>query len=82
MKPTNRGIRDFLEHSRLAKTALKIIGVVGVALIMAGIHQFTYTPCTFINGFIDGVLTPAQSVLGSIQGMPNFELFRDTLTLA
>ena len=71
MKPTNRGIRDFLEHSRFAKIALKIIGVVGVALIMAGIYQFTCSLCAFINIFIDGVLTPAQSVLGSIQGMLN-----------
>ncbi|KIM97450.1 hypothetical protein OIDMADRAFT_130351 [Oidiodendron maius Zn] len=52
MKPTNKGVRNFLEGSRASKAILKIVGVVGVALIMA-----------------DGVLTPAQSVLGSIQGL-------------
>lgn len=42
MKPTNRGVRDFLEHSRFAKSALKIIGVCGVALIMAGKYKTLY----------------------------------------
>ncbi|KAG0646766.1 Potassium transporter 5 [Hyphodiscus hymeniophilus] len=52
MKPVNNGIRSFLENSRVARIALKVLGVLGVSLVMA-----------------DGVLTPAQSVLGAIQGI-------------
>lgn len=51
MNPSNRGIRDFLEHSNVAHGVLKALAVLGVSLIMS-----------------DGVLTPAQSVLGAIQG--------------
>ena len=52
MKPVNKGIRSFLENSRVARAALKVLGVLGVSMVMA-----------------DGVLTPAQSVLGAIQGI-------------
>lgn len=52
MKPVGKTLRNFLEHSGAAKFALKVIGVLGVSMIMA-----------------DGVLTPAQSVLGAIQGI-------------
>ena len=52
MRPTNRGVRDFIEKSRIAHGVLKILAVFGVSMIMA-----------------DGVLTPAQSVLGAIQGL-------------
>ncbi|KAK9343635.1 potassium transporter-domain-containing protein [Lipomyces starkeyi] len=52
MKPAGKSVRSFIEHSRIARTALKVIGVLGVSLVMA-----------------DGVLTPAQSVLGAIQGI-------------
>lgn len=75
MKPPNRGIRDFLEHSRFAKVALKIIGVVGVALIMSGVYESMDQLCALLLMFEDGVLTPAQSVLGSIQGMLDSENF-------
>ena len=56
-----RSFRSFLEQSNVSKVVLKLVGVIGVALIMA-----------------DGVLTPAQSVLGAIQGItvanPNLEV--------
>lgn len=52
LRPSGRTLRSAMEHSRIAKTALKIIGVLGVSLVMS-----------------DGVLTPAQSVLGAIQGL-------------
>ncbi|KAI1179292.1 potassium transporter [Nemania sp. FL0916] len=52
MRPEGRGLRYFVEHSQVAKVTLKVIGVVGISLVMA-----------------DGVLTPAQSVLGAIQGI-------------
>lgn len=48
----SRDFRSMIEKSRFAKALLKIIGVVGVSLVMA-----------------DGVLTPAQSILGAIQGL-------------
>lgn len=52
LRPSGRTLRSGMEHSRIAKTTLKIIGVLGVSLVMS-----------------DGVLTPAQSVLGAIQGL-------------
>ncbi|KAI4133880.1 MAG: hypothetical protein LQ341_006114 [Variospora aurantia] len=54
--------RSFLERSWVMKTFLKIIGVVGVSLVMS-----------------DGVLTPAQSVLGAIQGL---RLVNESITTA
>lgn len=47
-----RVVRRGLEQSKIAKSILKLIGVLGVSMVMA-----------------DGVLTPAQSVLGAIQGI-------------
>jgi KUP system potassium uptake protein len=52
LRPEGRGLRSFFENSTTAKVLLKVIGVVGISLVMA-----------------DGVLTPAQSVLGAIQGI-------------
>jgi len=52
LKRSGRTVRYGLENSRIARTALKVVGVLGVSLIMS-----------------DGVLTPAQSVLGAIQGL-------------
>lgn len=50
--PVSRGLRRFLESSPVSQFALKVVGVLGVSMVMA-----------------DGVLTPAQSVLGAIQGI-------------
>ncbi|KAK7426939.1 hypothetical protein QQZ08_006531 [Neonectria magnoliae] len=52
LPPAGRIVRDFLERSRTAKAILKIVGVLGVSMVVA-----------------DSVLTPAQSVLGAIQGI-------------
>ncbi|KFZ23255.1 hypothetical protein V502_02266 [Pseudogymnoascus sp. VKM F-4520 (FW-2644)] len=52
MKVANKGIRTMIENSRVARVFLKILGVLGVAMVMS-----------------DGVLTPAQSILGAIQGL-------------
>lgn len=52
LRPSNRGFRDVLEHSRFIHGLLKVLAVFGVSLIIA-----------------DGVLTPAQSILGAIQGI-------------
>lgn len=49
---SNKLTRSFLESSSIMKILLKLIGVLGVSLVMS-----------------DGVLTPAQSVLGAIQGL-------------
>ena len=35
LKPINKGVRTFIEESRLARVALKILGVVGVSMVMA-----------------------------------------------
>ncbi|KAK5653067.1 hypothetical protein OQA88_9353 [Cercophora sp. LCS_1] len=50
--PAGRGFRGFLERSGAAKFTLKLVGLLGVSLVLA-----------------DGILTPAQSVLGAIQGI-------------
>ena len=52
MNRPGRIVRSGMEHSRIARTVFKLIGVMGVSLVMS-----------------DGVLTPAQSVLGAIQGL-------------
>ena len=52
LNKSGRTLRSVIENSMCAKTMLKIVGVLGVSLIMS-----------------DGVLTPAQSVLGAIQGL-------------
>ncbi|KAL1891199.1 hypothetical protein Sste5346_007832 [Sporothrix stenoceras] len=52
MRPEARSLRRFLESSPACQRILKLVGVLGVSMVMA-----------------DGVLTPAQSVLGAIQGI-------------
>ena len=52
LNSSGRSLRKFVENSTAAKVLLKVVGVIGVSLVMA-----------------DGVLTPAQSVLGAIQGL-------------
>ncbi|KAK2734702.1 hypothetical protein FQN57_001472 [Myotisia sp. PD_48] len=48
----SRYLRGRLETSKIARAALKIMGVLAVTMVIA-----------------DGVLTPAQSVLGAVQGI-------------
>jgi KUP system potassium uptake protein len=50
MRKSNKGVRTFLEESRVSRAILKGLAVFGVSLVLA-----------------DGILTPAQSVLGAIQ---------------
>lgn len=52
LKSTTKTTRAFVERSIFIKSLLKIVGVLGVSLVMS-----------------DGILTPAQSVLGAIQGL-------------
>jgi len=35
LKPINRGVRDFLEKSKAAQVVLKILGVLGVSMVMS-----------------------------------------------
>lgn len=35
LKPMNKGVRSFIETSVAAKVFLKVLGVVGVAMVMA-----------------------------------------------
>lgn len=35
LKPLNKGVRNFLENSVTARVTLKILGVLGVAMVMA-----------------------------------------------
>ncbi|KAL9600862.1 MAG: hypothetical protein Q9219_002904 [cf. Caloplaca sp. 3 TL-2023] len=49
---SSRFTRELLERSSIMKAILKVVGVLGVSLVMS-----------------DGILTPAQSVLGAIQGL-------------
>jgi KUP system potassium uptake protein len=36
LKPTAKNLRSFIEHSTIARGALKVIGVLGVSMVMAG----------------------------------------------
>lgn len=38
LKPTSRNARALVERSTLIKTILKIIGVLGVSLVMSGMY--------------------------------------------
>jgi len=58
LKKPNLKVRDVVEGKKLVKTAIMVLGVLGVTLIIA-----------------DGILTPAQSVLGAIQGHNTHERF-------
>jgi len=58
LRPTNLGVRGFIEKSKAAHFILKALAVFGVSLVMA-----------------DGILTPAQSVLGAIQGVLRLNIF-------
>ncbi|KAL8671474.1 MAG: hypothetical protein Q9168_004024 [Polycauliona sp. 1 TL-2023] len=49
---TSKHTRSFIEGNATMKILLKVVGVLGVSLVMS-----------------DGILTPAQSVLGAIQGL-------------
>jgi KUP system potassium uptake protein len=35
LKPINKGVRSFIENSRIARVVLKILGVLGVSMVMA-----------------------------------------------
>ena len=35
LKPVNKGVRTFIENSRLARVGLKILGVLGVSMVMS-----------------------------------------------
>lgn len=67
LKPASKNARSFIESSRIAQVFLKTLGVFGVSLVMSGmVYTFHCPNCADI--YTDGVLTPAQSVLGAIQG--------------
>ena len=68
MRPGGKGARQFIEDSRIAKMILKLTGVIGVALVMSGMTLKKALKCPSTDSHKDGVLTPAQSVLGAIQG--------------
>jgi KUP system potassium uptake protein len=38
MKPTAKNLRNFIEHNKIARNALKVIGVLGVTMVMAGAY--------------------------------------------
>lgn len=35
MKPANKGVRDFIENSKASRVLLKILGVLGVSMVMS-----------------------------------------------
>ena len=39
LKPPTKSLRIFIEHLSIAKAMLKVIGVLGVSMVMASIHQ-------------------------------------------
>lgn len=69
LNTSSKSTRSFIERSALTKALLKVVGVAGVSLVMSGtlIQRRRLNPSK-LTTFPDGVLTPAQSVLGAIQG--------------
>ena len=60
LKTGNKSARNFMERSAFLKALLKVVGVLGMSLVMS-----------------DNMLTPAQSVLGAIQGL---EIVKSNIT--
>lgn len=67
LKPSNKSARNFMERSTFMKALLKVVGVLGVSLVISGMWEDARW-WSRTDDISDGVLTPAQSVLGAIQG--------------
>lgn len=46
LKPMNKGVRSFIENSKLARVVLKILGVLGVAMVMASVFLYPVSGST------------------------------------
>jgi KUP system potassium uptake protein len=69
LRGPNRSFRNVLEKNRMAQRVLKLLAVLGVCLIIAGmLDQTAQITSSDLSIQTDGVLTPAQSILGAIQG--------------
>ena len=71
MRGANARFRSSLEASNVFRMTVKVLAVLGVALVVAGeiaIIINIFRELGGLMGLIDGVLTPAQSILGAIQG--------------
>ncbi len=68
LKPSSKHTRNFIERNAFMKVFLKVVGVLGVSLVMSGMIQDSTKASGTESHPKDGVLTPAQSVLGAIQG--------------
>ena len=68
LKPSSKHTRNFMERSTFMKVLLKTVGVLGVSLVMSGMVPLFRENKSLYSRCLDGVLTPAQSVLGAIQG--------------
>jgi hypothetical protein len=82
MHRPNHHLRSFLEHSSFMKWFFKVVGVGGVSLLLAGERCLQIMGSWSIHWpAVDGVLTPAQSLLGAIQGYVQLLCYRiDLLT--
>ncbi len=40
LKPAAKNLRSFIEHNAIARNALKVVGVLGVTMVMAGMLYF------------------------------------------
>ena len=67
LNQSSKSTRNFMERSTFMKMLLKVVGVLGVSLVMSGMLERLWLGHG-TNSVLDGVLTPAQSVLGAIQG--------------
>lgn len=71
MPKPNLLIRSWMEKSVIMGAIFKVAGVFGVALLLAGklMKRHSGQMITLAEGNgLDGILTPAQSLLGAIQG--------------
>jgi KUP system potassium uptake protein len=75
MPRLNLRIRNAIESSNATKWVFKVVGVFGVALLLAGGYIVANISVIWLTS-LDGVLTPAQSILGAIQGYVFLELIQ------
>jgi KUP system potassium uptake protein len=44
LKPSAKNLRYFIEHNAIARNALKVVGVLGVTMVMAGLCYISLIP--------------------------------------
>jgi hypothetical protein len=70
IRSPNKKFRSFLESHKIVHEILKVIAVLGVCLMITGqiSRNESQSVILLLTVGLDGVLTPAQSILGAVEG--------------